>query len=164
MILVNIKCPLFFLTSYFFLMHILICSSRSLSLAWLVCDAQMLLLEPSFFWLLQWSFMFVGHSFITDHFKEINLTGCSIEILAVFKRGRGASTKKKKSGKKQKRPHWITEQKKKSMLKLIFNWSKLQGTEQEKGAAPVLEFFRRHKSIPHVGVVWGREKNSWFHV
>ncbi|XP_016467315.1 uncharacterized protein LOC107789949 [Nicotiana tabacum] len=29
----------------------------------------------------------------------------SIEILAVFKRGRGASTKKKKSGKKQKRPH-----------------------------------------------------------
>lgn len=29
----------------------------------------------------------------------------SIEILAVFKRGRGASTKKKKSGKKQKKPH-----------------------------------------------------------
>lgn len=29
----------------------------------------------------------------------------SIEILAVFKRGRGASIKKKKSGKKQKRPH-----------------------------------------------------------
>ncbi|KAF3624063.1 putative triacylglycerol lipase 2-like [Capsicum annuum] len=37
--------------------------------------------------------------------RFFNVTGCSIEILAVFKRGRGESTKKKKSGKKQKRPH-----------------------------------------------------------